>query len=430
MQKIYPILISFMYVVFIKLFSTFLKGYFIDSKILSNIGTANGIFKKAASNFNVFLDYSILILYVVLLYFLYKNEEVLRGTKTKNIIYILTFIFVSLNITTLIVFQEYRGWDLSLYCINDISNSLQDLSVNIYDFEYQKIKPGLSPAVWLIHNKFCNLELFGFSYFNSYFWLQMLVGTALVFKYLNFSYFESLILSTGLNLSLLDMIRTGNYGYIVGIVMVICLKNLSESKNETLNIILLSIVTFLKIQYILIISLFFILNKFSFKKLINYFTKFLFVYLIFYFFQYFYYKKAFLDYVSLLFGGYLTNELVWESGITNPVASQFISRVSTLELNLSFYVLMVTVIFGIALLSKASSRLLLTTSLFSRNKSYDSNYLLLTVEKKYITEFIFAFCFIPNILFCVGSMFSLGPISELLYIPSLVYVVFMSNKSS
>ena len=156
MQKIYPLLISFMYVVFIKLFSTFLKGYFIDSKILSNIGTANGIFKKAASNFNVFLDYSILILYVILLYFLYKNEEVLRGTKTKNIIYILTFIFVSLNITTLIVFQEYRGWDLSLYCINDISNSLQDLSVNIYDFEYQKIKPGLSPAVWLIHNKFCS----------------------------------------------------------------------------------------------------------------------------------------------------------------------------------------------------------------------------------------------------------------------------------
>ena len=219
----------------------------------------------------------------------------------------------------------------------------------------------------------------------------MLVGTALVFKYLNFSYFESLILSTGLNLSLLDMIRTGNYGYIEGIVMVICLKNLSESKNETLNIILLSIVTFLKIQYILIISLFFILNKFSFKKLINYFTKFLFVYLIFYFFQYFYYKKAFLDYVSLLFGGYLTNELVWESGITNPVASQFISRVSTLELNLSFYVLMVTVIFGIALLSKASSRLLLTTSLFSRNKSYDSNYLLLTVEKKYLPSLFLLF---------------------------------------
>tara|TARA_B100000674_G_C37773968_1_gene883948 strand:- start:279 stop:1049 length:771 start_codon:yes stop_codon:yes gene_type:complete len=256
----------------------------------------------------------------------------------------------------------------------------------------------------------------------------MFVGTALVIKYLNFSYFESLILSTGLNLSLLDMIRTGNYGYIMGIIMVICLKNLLERKNETFNIILLSIVTFLKIQYILIIALYFMFNKFSFKKLINYFTKFLFVYLFFYVFQYFYFKKAFLDYVSLLFGGYLTNELTWESGITNPVASQFISRVSTLELNLSFYILLVTVIFGIVLLSKANSRLLLTTSLFNRNKSYDSNYLLLTVEKKYVTEFIFAFCFIPNILFCFGSLFSLGPISELLYIPSLIYVVFMSNK--
>tara|TARA_B100000287_G_scaffold333477_2_gene318645 strand:- start:802 stop:2088 length:1287 start_codon:yes stop_codon:yes gene_type:complete len=428
MQKIYPLLISFAYVVFIKLFSTFLKGYFIDSNFLINIGTANGIFRKAASNFDVFLDYSILFLYGVLLYFLYKNEEVLKVTKTKNIIYILTFIFVSLNITTLIVFQEYRGWDLSLYCVTDVSSSLQDSSINIYDYEYQKIKPGLSPIVWLIYNKFCNLQLFGFSYFNNYFWLQMFVGTALVGKYLNFSYFESLILSTGLNLSLLDMIRTGNYGYIMGIIMVICLKNLLERKNETFNIILLSIVTFLKIQYILIIALYFMFNKFSFKKLINYFTKFLFVYLFFYVFQYFYYKKAFLDYVSLLFGGYLTNELTWESGITNPVASQFISRVSTLELNLSFYILLVTVIFGIVLLSKANSRLLLTTSLFNRNKSYDSNYLLLTVEKKYVTEFIFAFCFIPNILFCFGSLFSLGPISELLYIPSLIYVVFMSNK--
>ena len=428
MQKIYPLLMSFMYVVFIKLFSTFLKGYFIDSNFLINIGTANGIFRKAASNFDVFLDYSILFLYGVLLYFLYKNEEVLKVTKTKNIIYILTFIFVSLNITTLIVFQEYRGWDLSLYCVTDVSSSLQDSSINIYDYEYQKIKPGLSPIVWLIYNKFCNLQLFGFSYFNNYFWLQMFVGTALVGKYLNFSYFESLILSTGLNLSLLDMIRTGNYGYIMGIIMVICLKNLLERKNETFNIILLSIVTFLKIQYILIIALYFMFNKFSFKKLINYFTKFLFVYLFFYVFQYFYYKKAFLDYVSLLFGGYLTNELTWESGITNPVASQFISRVSTLELNLSFYILLVTVIFGIILLSKANSRLLLTTSLFNRNKSYDSNYLLLTVEKKYVTEFIFAFCFIPNILFCFGSLFSLGPISELLYIPSLIYVVFMSNK--
>ncbi len=428
MQKIYPLLISFAYVVFIKLFSTFLKSYFIDSNFLINIGTANGIFRKAASNFDVFLDYSILFLYGVLLYFLYKNEEVLKVTKTKNIIYILTFIFVSLNITTLIVFQEYRGWDLSLYCVTDVSSSLQDSSINIYDYEYQKIKPGLSPIVWLIYNKFCNLQLFGFSYFNNYFWLQMFVGTALVGKYLNFSYFESLILSTGLNLSLLDMIRTGNYGYIMGIIMVICLKNLLERKNETFNIILLSIVTFLKIQYILIIALYFMFNKFSFKKLINYFTKFLFVYLFFYVFQYFYYKKAFLDYVSLLFGGYLTNELTWESGITNPVASQFISRVSTLELNLSFYILLVTVIFGIVLLSKANSRLLLTTSLFNRNKSYDSNYLLLTVEKKYVTEFIFAFCFIPNILFCFGSLFSLGPISELLYIPSLIYVVFMSNK--
>ena len=85
---------------------------------------------------------------------------------------------------------------------------------------------------------------------------------------------------------------------------------------------------------------------------------------------------------------------------------------------------------GVVALKSKSSKYFLATSIFNRNKSYDSNYLLVALENRFVTEFIFAFCFVPSILFTFGSQFSLGPLSELLYIPGLFYVVFLSNKKS
>ena len=131
-----------------------------------------------------------------------------------------------------------------------------------------------------------------------------------------------------------------------------------------------------------------------------------------------------------MFNGYLTNELTFEAGITNPVVSQFISRFFQVELNISLFFIFGIVLYGFYSFNNRNSKFLIGTSLFNRNKSYDSNYLLTAVEKKFVTEFIFAFCFVPNILFVIGSSFSLGPLSELLYVPSLLYVVMLSNKRS
>ena len=418
------------FIFFIKLLTILIKKYFFNSELLQNIGTANGIFSKAASDFPNFLDYMIVIAYTVLLIAVYKFDWVLKHQYIKNVIYFSCFILSLLTISTSIVFQEYRGWDLSLYCVTDISESIRDQNQNIYDFEYQKIKPGLSPFIWLIYNKICNFNIAGFTYLNNYFWIQMLFGVTIVLSHFKFSILEGLCLSTGLNLSMLHMVRTGNYGYLLAIVMAVSLRNLIKGKNINLNIFLLCIVSFFKIQYLIVVGLFIILNETKFKKLITTLYKLIGLYAAFFSFQILLFRKAFTDYIDLMISGYLTNELNFESGITNPVTSQFISRFFNINLNISTYITIFIILIGVVALKSKSSKYFLATSIFNRNKSYDSNYLLVALENRFVTEFIFAFCFVPSILFTFGSQFSLGPLSELLYIPGLFYVVFLSNKKS
>ena len=62
-----PYTISTVYVAIVKIWTVIIKTYFPNNEILKNIGTANGIFKKAASDFDYSVDYLIVIVYVMLL---------------------------------------------------------------------------------------------------------------------------------------------------------------------------------------------------------------------------------------------------------------------------------------------------------------------------------------------------------------------------
>ena len=429
-NKFSPIIVSVFFVASVKISTLLIKNFYSENVLLQNIGTANGIFSKPASNFPNFLDYFIVISYISILILLYQFDWFLNNKSIKNIFYFSSIFLALLLIATSIVFQEFRGWDLSLYCVTDISKDIQDAKVNIYDFEYQKIKPGLSPLIWLIYNKICNFSVGGFSYLNIYFWIQMFFGTALVIKYFNFSILECICLSTGLNLSMLAMVRTGNYGYIFAIIMAIALRNLLQGHRVNINIVLLAVITFFKLQYLVVIFLFLILQKINFKMFLNISIKFSGIYLAYFGLQLLIFRKSFTDFINLLINGYLTNELGFEAGINNPVVSQFISRFLIVNLNIGIFIVLVVVVVGIYSLKNNNSKFLIATSLFNRNKNYDSNYLLTAIENKFVTEFIFVFCFVPNILFLLGSIFSLGPLSELLYVPGLFYVVMLSNKRS
>ena len=123
-----------MYVVIVKILTFIIKTYFPNNEILKNIGTANGIFKKAASDFDYSVDYLIVIVYVMLLIVLYKYEKLIQKKYVKNAIHISTIFLTFLTIATAIVFQEYRGWDLSLYCVTEISKDIYNPEINIYDF--------------------------------------------------------------------------------------------------------------------------------------------------------------------------------------------------------------------------------------------------------------------------------------------------------
>ena len=127
-------------------------------------------------------------------------------------------------------------------------------------------------------------------------------------------------------------------------------------------------------------------------------------------------------------GGYLTNELVFEAGITNPVVSQFLSRFFNSTLSMGNYLTLAFVLVSLFYLKNTNSKFLSITTLSTRNKSYDANYLLVAIENKHVTNTIFAFCFIPNLAYFIGSLNSIRPLSELLFVPGLIYVVLMTNK--
>ena len=77
-SKFSPYTVSIMYVVIVKILTFIIKTYFPNNEILKNIGTANGIFKKAASDFDYSVDYLIVTLYLVLLVVLYKYDKLIQ----------------------------------------------------------------------------------------------------------------------------------------------------------------------------------------------------------------------------------------------------------------------------------------------------------------------------------------------------------------
>ena len=60
--------------------------------------------------------------------------------------------------------------------------------------------------------------------------------------------------------------------------------------------------------------------------------------------------------------------------------------------------------------------------MFTRNKSYDQNYVLLVTNKNNIDLIILILCFIPIMFYIAGSLFGLGRLSELYQVVSIIFL--------
>lgn len=389
--------------------------------ILQKIGTAEQIFSNSAYEYPILNDVLILLFYTIFLVFLGKRNLFILNSVSFKYLKILTLFLGVMVVASTIVFQEYKAWDLNPYCQESPINKVSDNNFNIYNTNYNGIKPGLSPFVWLGLKRICEMTIFGINYQSHFYWIFLLGVLCLLKEGTKFNNLDLLCLTFCLNLSYIHSIRSGNYGFLLACML--CIFLLRElNKSSFLNLIIIFFVCILKIHYIVIVLIYF----FILYKNYSFLLKLFFWNLVFYLMQYLTYKQSTVNYFQNLLDGYLLNELQIKAGIFNPVTIQFFERM--IQNRILSYILMFLLVFLLYMkYDQTDSRFLTLTNLFTRNKSYDQNYVLLIINKNNINLIVLILCFFPMVFYIAGSLFGLGRLSELYQVISIIFLV--SNLS-
>ena len=195
------------------------------------------------------------------------------------------------------------------------------------------------------------------------------------------------------------------------------------NKSSLLNLVIIFFVCILKIHYIVIVVIYF----FILYKNYSFLLKLFFLNLFFYLAQYLIYKESTINYFKNLLDGYLLNELRIKAGIFNPVTTQFVERIIQ-NRSLAYVLVLLLVFFLFKKYNQIENKFLTLTNLFTRNKSYDQNYVLLVANKNNIDLIILILCFVPIMFYIVGSLFGLGRLSELYQVVSIIFLITNLNK--
>ncbi len=389
--------------------------------ILSKIGTAEGIFSNSAFEYPLFNDVLILLFYIIFLVFIStRNFFILQSTSFKYLKF-LTLLLGVLVVASTIVFQEYKAWDINPYCQDSPINKVSENNFNIYNTNYNGIKPGLSPFVWIGLKRICEITIFGINYQSHFYWIFLLGVLGLLKEGTKLNNLDILCLTFCLNLSFIHSIRSGNYGFLLACLLsVFLLRELNKS--SLLNLIIIFFVCILKIHYVVIVIIYF----FILYKNYSFLLKLIMLNLVFYLSQYLTYKESTINYFQNLLDGALLFELRIKAGIFNPVTLQFFERIFQNK-NLSYVLVFLLVLLFFKRYDQTDTKFLTLTNLFTRNKSYDQNYILLITNKNNINLIVLILCFVPIMFYIVGSLFGLGRLSELYHVISIIFLI--SNLS-
>ena len=389
--------------------------------ILSKIGTAEKIFSNSAFEYPLFNDVLILLFYIIFLVFIStRNFFILQSTSFKYLKF-LTLLLGVLVVASTIVFQEYKAWDINPYCQDSPINKVSENNFNIYNTNYNGIKPGLSPFVWIGLKRICEITIFGINYQSHFYWIFLLGVLGLLKEGTKLNNLDILCLTFCLNLSFIHSIRSGNYGFLLACLLsVFLLRELNKS--SLLNLIIIFFVCILKIHYVVIVIIYF----FILYKNYSFLLKLIMLNLVFYLSQYLTYKESTINYFQNLLDGALLFELRIKAGIFNPVTLQFFERIFQNK-NLSYVLVFLLVLLFFKRYDQTDTKFLTLTNLFTRNKSYDQNYILLITNKNNINLIVLILCFVPIMFYIVGSLFGLGRLSELYHVISIIFLI--SNLS-
>ena len=440
--KIPYIFVSLLSVIVLKIFTEVLKlivnnNVFINS-LVQKIGSLNGIYTQSATNWNPTLDKLINLFILVLLFFLLKNFKYKENKPLPPVLIILTFVLGSLIFSSNILTNEYRGWDLFLYC--EISPIYDE--TNPYLIDKNGLTSVYSPLVWNVLYAICNVELVNKIVYSYYIWIYTGFGVYIFFLIRNQKVnFQNILINLGVVLTFLGTnyhgIKTGNIGYLLGMLLAYSyLTNIDNSKNKLQSVVMGVLLT-IKPFYLFWFGLLYAFNK-LFRvnvKIINNLNLILWTIFTLIFLNLVFYKKEFIYFVEnlLQINESMNKPLNDKAGFLNLNFQDYIFRMFERYFGIEFnkiLIILITLIilyyFKNYLISK-SNIMLLPVFVTPRFKSYDLTFLFVLFRKNNIYIEYILFCTIHSIIFIIFSFTGAGYLIEISYL--LIFILYLNLTS-
>ena len=425
-------------VVALKMFTEVLKLTAKNSdtvnSVINKIGNLNGIYTQSAANWNPSLDKLINFVILIILLFLIKNLIFIENKSLPLVLIFSTLLLGSVIFSSNILTNNYRGWDLFLYC--EISP--------IYDGTnpYIKDKNGLtsvySPLVWNFLYTICNIGLINKIIYSYYIWIYTGLGIYIFFLIRNQKVnFQNILINVGIVLTFLGTnyhgIKTGNVGYLLGLLLAYCyLQNINNSKNK-LSSIVMGVLLMIKPFYLfwfVIVYTFSKLFNINFK-IINNLNQILFTILTLILVNFVFYKKEFVYFLEnlLQINESINKPLNDKSGFLNLNFQDYWYRTFEMYFGIEINKILIIVITLVILhnfknffISK-DRMILLPVFVTPRFKSYDLTFLFILFRKKNIYIEYILFCTTHSIIFIIYSFTGAGYLIEIAYI--LIFILYL-----
>jgi len=412
------------------------------NSVITKIGKLNGIYTQSATDWYPNLDKLINFAFLIILFILIKRSNYKRHNSLSPKLIILTLILGTVIFSSNILTNEYRGWDIFLYCeISPIYDG-----TNPYLVDKNGLTSVYSPFVWNILYVICNLELVNMIIYQYYIWIYTGLGVYIFFLIRNQKVnFQNIVINLGVVLTFLGTnyhgLKTGNIGYLLGLLLAHTYLMNIENSNSKLQSVLMGVLLSIKPFYLFWFGLLYLFNK-LFKiniKIINNLNVILLTIFTMIFINFIFYKKEFIYFIENLFqiNESINKPLNDKAGFLNLIFQDYIYRIFKTYFGIEFnkiLIILVTLLifyyFKNNLISK-SNIILLPAFVTPRFKSYDLTFLFVLFRKNNIYIEYILFCTMHSIIFIIFSFTGAGYIIEISYL--LIFILYLNltnNKLS
>lgn len=417
------------------------KNFETVNYVIKKIGSLNGIYTQSAVTWNPNLDKLINFAFLIILFFLIKNSNYKRNNDLPITFIYLTLALGAIIFSSNILTNEYRGWDIFLYCeISPIYDG-----ANPYLIDINGLTSVYTPLVWDIIYSICNIEIVNKIVYSYFIWIYTGFGIYIFFLIRHQKVnFENFLINLGIVLTFLGTnyhgVKTGNIGYLLGMILAYSyLTNLDDSKNRIQTMILGVLLT-IKPFYLFWFCLIYAFNK-LFKvntKVINNLNLILLTTFTVIFVNYVFYKKEFVYFVENLFqlNESINKPLNDKAGFLNLNFQDYVFRMFERYFGIEFnkiLIMLITIIviyyFRNYLISKGNITLL-PVLVTPRFKSYDLTFLFVLFRKNNIYMEYILFCTMHSIIFIIFSFTGAGYLIEISYVLIFIFYLNVTSENS